>query len=130
MSARGYYEAITYAFVDPALQLRLFPGRASAALANPIASDLAAMRVSLWPGLLRAAVENRRRQQERIRLLERGVCFRFVEGIMVEVDALAALAYGPRLPEQWGAPPDMRAPVDFFDLKADLEASRGDWGGR
>jgi len=93
MSARGYHEAITYAFVDPALQLRLFPGRTSAALANPIASDLSVMRVSLWPGLLRAAAENQHRQQERIRLLEHGVCFRFENGATVEVDALAALAY-------------------------------------
>jgi phenylalanyl-tRNA synthetase beta chain len=122
MSARGYFEAITYAFVDPALQLRLFPGRASVALANPIASDLSVMRVSLWPGLLRAAAENQRRQQERIRLLEHGVCFRFEGGAMVEVDALAALACGPRQPEQWGIPHEMGAAVDFFDLKADLEA--------
>jgi phenylalanyl-tRNA synthetase beta chain len=75
MSARGYHEAITYAFVDPQLQERLFPERASLALANPIASDLSVMRVSLWPGLLRAAAENQRRQQERIRLIEHGVCF-------------------------------------------------------
>jgi phenylalanyl-tRNA synthetase beta chain len=122
MSARGYYEAITYAFTDPALQLRLFPERASVALANPIANDLSVMRVSLWPGLLRAAAENQRRQQERVRLLEHGVCFRFERGAMTEVDALAALACGPRLPEQWGVPREMRAAVDFFDLKADLEA--------
>jgi phenylalanyl-tRNA synthetase beta chain len=122
MSARGYYEAITYAFVDPQLQRRLFPQCDSVALANPIASDLAVMRVSLWPGLLHAAAENQRRQQERIRLIEHGVCFKVEAGATLEVDTLAALACGPRLPEQWGLPRDMRAPLDFFDLKADLEA--------
>jgi phenylalanyl-tRNA synthetase beta chain len=122
MSARGYHEAITYAFVDPQLQLRLFPERESLALANPIASDLAAMRVSLWPGLLRAAAENQRRQEERIRLVEHGVCFRVEGGATLEIDTLAALAAGPRLPEQWGVPRAMRAPADFYDLKADLEA--------
>jgi len=122
MSARGYHEAITYAFVDPELQRRLFPDHASLRLANPIASDLSAMRVSLWPGLLRAAGENQRRQQERIRLLEHGVCFRVDGGATLEVDTLAAVACGPRLPEQWGLPREMRAAVDFFDLKADLEA--------
>jgi len=50
LAARGYQEAITLAFVDPALQERLFPGRAALALSNPIASDLSVMRVSLWPG--------------------------------------------------------------------------------
>jgi len=121
MSARGYHEAITYAFVDPQLQERLFPERASLALANPIASDLSAMRVSLWPGLLRAAAENQRRQQERIRLIEHGVCFAVADGAVREVDTLAAIACGERLPEQWGIARKERAPLDFFDVKADLE---------
>jgi phenylalanyl-tRNA synthetase beta chain len=121
MSSRGYHEAITYAFVDPQLQRRLFPERASLALANPIASDLSAMRVSLWPGLLRAAAENQRRQQDRIRLIEHGVCFAVADGAVLEVDTLAAIACGERLPEQWGVPRRERAPVDFFDVKADLE---------
>jgi phenylalanyl-tRNA synthetase beta chain len=122
MSARGYHEAITYAFVDPVLQQRLFPERPSLALSNPIASDLSVMRVSLWPGLLRVAAENQRRQQERIRLLEHAVCFAFPDGATHEIDTLAALACGARLPEQWGVPKEARAPADFFDVKADLEA--------
>ena len=121
MSARGYHEAITFAFVDPQLQQRLFPERASLALANPIASDLSVMRVSLWPGLLRAAAENQRRQQDRIRLIEHGVCFAVADGAALEVDTLAAIACGERLPEQWGVPRKERAAVDFFDVKADLE---------
>ena len=75
LAARGYQEAITYAFVDPALQGKLFPGREARALANPIASDLAVMRVSLWPGLIKAALENQRRQQDRVRLFEHGARF-------------------------------------------------------
>jgi phenylalanyl-tRNA synthetase beta chain len=121
MSARGYHEAITYAFVDPQLQDRLFPGRPALALENPIASDLSVMRVSLWPGLLRATAENRRRQQERVRLIEHGVCFPVAEGAVSEVDMLAGIACGERLPEQWGVARQERAQVDFFDVKADLE---------
>jgi phenylalanyl-tRNA synthetase beta chain len=121
MSARGYQEAITYAFVDPQLQQRLFPERSGLVLANPIASDLSVMRLSLWPGLLRAAAENRRRQQERVRLIEHAVCFAVGDGAALEVDMLAGIACGERLPEQWGVPRDERAQVDFFDVKADLE---------
>ena len=55
-----------FAFVDPALQKRLFPDTDGLPLANPIASDLSVMRVSLWPALLRAALENQRRQQDRV----------------------------------------------------------------
>ncbi len=84
------------------------------------------MRVSLWPGLLKAALENQRRQQDRIRLFEHGARFLATEGQGLErdaeIDTLAGIACGHRLPEQWGLPPDMREPVDFFDVKGDVEA--------
>ncbi|HEX3845615.1 MAG TPA: phenylalanine--tRNA ligase subunit beta [Steroidobacteraceae bacterium] len=129
LALRGYHEAITYAFVDPQLQTRLFPDLTGIALANPIASDLSVMRVSLWPGLLKAALENQRRQQDRVRLFEHGARFLTTAGTpgagggaTREVDTLAGIACGQRLPEQWGLPRDMREPVDFFDVKADVAA--------
>jgi len=120
LAARGYHEAITFAFVDPALQTQLFPDAEAVALANPIASDLAVMRVSLWPGLLRTVRENQRRQQERVRLVEHGGVFLVDrrEGTR-EVDMLAGVACGTRAPEQWGS---KQEPVDFHDVKGDLEA--------
>ncbi len=122
LAARGYHEAITYAFVDPGLQSRLFPDREALALANPIASDLSTMRVSLWPGLLRAALENQRRQQDRIRLFEHGARFAVSGGKLEEIDSLAGVALGLSLPEQWGTPAEARRGVDFFDVKADVES--------
>ncbi len=120
LAARGYHEAISYAFVDPALQSRLFPGSEAAILANPIASDLAAMRVSLWPGLLRVVRENQHRQQARVRLIERGSVFLADGGAGTrELDMIAGVACGTRAPEQWGSG---REPVDFHDAKGDLEA--------
>jgi phenylalanyl-tRNA synthetase beta chain len=121
LAMRGYHEAVTYAFVDPQLQSRLFPQRPSLILANPIASDLSAMRVSLWPGLIKAALENQHRQQDRIRLFERGACFLSEGGTTRELDALAGIACGSRLPEQWGIARDMRVPADFHDVRGDLE---------
>ncbi|MGH8149290.1 MAG: phenylalanine--tRNA ligase subunit beta, partial [Steroidobacteraceae bacterium] len=138
LAARGYQEAITYAFVDPGLQSKLLPEVEALALANPIASDLSVMRASLWPGLLRVALENQRRQQERVRLFEHGTRFAVskrgdVGGGptghgLAEIDSLAGLALGPRLPEQWGLPTEARVPVDFFDVKADVEALLGATG--
>ena len=125
MAARGFNETVSFAFVDPVLQRRLFPAIEGIALTNPISSDLAVMRVSLWPGLLRVMLENQRRQQDRIRLFEHGVVFKPArrEGGAAlgshEVDMLAGALTGPRLPEQWGA---AREGADFFDLKGDLEA--------
>ena len=39
-----------------------------------------------------------------------------------EIDTLAGVACGPRLPEQWGMPSRVRGPADFYDVKSDLEA--------
>ena len=122
LAARGYEEAITFAFVDPELQRQLFPERSALALSNPIASDLSVMRVSLWPGLLRAAQENQRRQQDRIRLFEHGTRFEVSGGVTREIDTLAGLALGARLPEQWGVSREMRAATDFYDVKSDVAA--------
>jgi phenylalanyl-tRNA synthetase beta chain len=136
LAVRGYQEAITYAFVDPQLQARLFPDLAGIALANPIASDLSVMRVSLWPGLLKAALENQRRQQDRVRLFEHGARFLMSAragepvGAIREVDTLAGIACGHRMPEQWALPREMRGPADFFDVKADVEALLAATGAR
>jgi phenylalanyl-tRNA synthetase beta chain len=116
LATRGYQEAITYAFVDPALQEKLFPGVETPRLENAISTEMSVMRASLWPGLIRAAQENQRRQQDRIRLFEHGA--RFARG-GVETDVLAGIALGSRQPEQWGA---KTTPVDFYDVKQDLQA--------
>ncbi len=122
LTARGYYEAITYAFVDPVRQKRLFPEREGLVLANAISADLSVMRVSLWPGLLHVALENQRRQQDRVRLFERGTRFASAGGSVREIDTLSGVVFGARLPEQWGLSKAERAPADFFDVKADVEA--------
>jgi phenylalanyl-tRNA synthetase beta chain len=120
LAARGYQEAVTFAFVDPQLQRQLFGEQPVIELANPIAAELAVMRSSLWPGLLRVARENLQRQQERVRLFEIGNRYTLGEdGQHLEQNMLAALVLGTRMPEQWGA---AGVPVDFYDLKADLEA--------
>lgn len=121
LAARGYHETITFAFVDPALQALLFPQVATLTLANAIASDLSVMRVSLWPGLVRAALENQHRQQDRVRLFGHGARFVVERTQVSEVDSLAGIASGRRLPEQWGSS-EAREPQDFFDSKADLQA--------
>ena len=128
LAARGYQEAVTLAFVDPAFQGQLFPDRPALSLANPLASDLSVMRVSLWPGLLRAALENQSRQQDRIRLFEHGTCFDESSGSTREIDSLAAVASGTRFPEQWGIAKDLNGAADFYDLKADLVALLGTTG--
>ena len=81
--------------------------------------DLAVMRQSLWPGLVQALKHNLNRQQPRVRLFESGIRFFQQDTDIIEENVLSGLIAGNAYPEQWDAPP--RA-VDFFDLKADLEA--------
>src|SRR3569832_2441195 len=73
---RGYQEAITYSFVDPRLQQIIEPAQPLLALANPISADMAAMRSSMWPGLVQALIYNQYRHQGRGRLFEIGWRFR------------------------------------------------------
>ncbi|AVO56103.1 phenylalanine--tRNA ligase subunit beta [Ectopseudomonas mendocina] len=120
--ARGYQEAITYSFIDPKLFELFTPGVEPLQLANPISADMAAMRSSLWPGLVKALQHNLNRQQSRVRLFESGL--RFVgqlAGLQQEA-MLAGVITGSRLPEGWA---NSRENVDFYDLKADVEALLG-----
>lgn len=120
LAARGYQEAIHFAFVDPALQQRLFPAASGVRLANPIADNLAVMRVSLWPALLQATADNFRRQQDRVRLFELGSVF---DGTGTETDMVAGVIAGPRHAEQWATPRDeTKLAADFYDLRADVSA--------
>ena len=117
---RGYYEAVTYSFVEPKIQQLLAEDTsAPIKLANPISADLSVMRTSLWPGLVQAMVYNANRQHERIRLFEVGRVFR---GTLDNIDQhrqIGGLIYGSQYAEQWSQKPRN---VDFFDIKADVEA--------
>ena len=117
---RGYFEAITYSFVDGHIQ-RALTDAVGIKVRNPMADNLAVMRRSLWPGLLDAVKTNLNRQHERVRLFETGNVFLkdHARSARREVHRVAAVASGSVLPKQWGEP--SRA-VDFFDIKGDLLA--------
>ncbi|MBF8659579.1 phenylalanine--tRNA ligase subunit beta [Pseudomonas putida] len=120
--ARGYQEAITYSFIDPKLFELFSPGVEPLLLANPISSDMAAMRASLWPGLVKALQHNLNRQQDRVRLFESGLRFVGQLGDLAQEPMIAGVVTGSRLPEGWA---NGRDNIDFFDVKADVEALLG-----
>ena len=140
LAARGYQEAICYAFVDPRLLQAWQLEAGAVALANPLSAEMAVMRTSLLPGLVEALKRNRNRQQTRVRLFENGVVFEGRDGgrgardegkakagaksgsndaAPAETAMLAAVACGSAHAEQWGEP---KRALDFFDIKGDLEA--------
>jgi len=123
--SRGYQEVITYSFVDPELQKTIEPDLVAVPLVNPISADMAVMRTSLWPGLLKTAVYNLNRQQSRVRIFEVGQCFVPNDKGDVSLSQntmLAGLLCGSRSPTGWTAGKDK---VDFYDIKGDIEGLLG-----
>ncbi|HEY9051750.1 MAG TPA: phenylalanine--tRNA ligase subunit beta, partial [Gammaproteobacteria bacterium] len=116
---RGYLEAITYSFVDPAWQTAINPDIQPVTLANPLSAELSVMRTSIWPGLLRAVQHNLNRQQPRVRLFETGLTYVPTDKGLQQNPGIAGLVCGDVLVEQWG---EKARKVDFFDIKADVEA--------
>ena len=123
--SRGYQEVITYSFVDPELQKTIEPDLVAVPLINPISADMAVMRTSLWPGLLKSAVYNLNRQQSRVRIFEVGQCFVSSDKDDVSLSQntmLAGLLCGSRSPTGWTAGKEK---VDFYDIKGDIEGLLG-----
>ena len=116
---RGYFQAITYSFVDPR-DLSLFSVETPAKVSNPLAENLSVMRTTLLPGLVKTAQFNLNRQKERIRLFEVGATYHLSDSGFTEKQTLGGLVTGPLNPIQWGL--DHTRKVDFYDLKADVEA--------
>ncbi len=117
--SRDYQEVVTYSFISPEMQANIDPDMQPVVLANPISADLSVMRTSLWPGLLQAAKYNLARQQARVRIFESGLSFVENGNGLVQERILAGLVMGDATPEQWDG--DAR-PVDFYDIKGDLQA--------
>ena len=117
--ARGYQEAITYSFVDEVMQAQVNPDMVPVRLANPISSEMAEMRTSLWTGLLKAVQHNVHRQKTRLRFFEHGLRFYTQDDGAIQQDVMfAGVITGSRFPESWDG---KEQPVDFYDLKNDLE---------
>lgn len=119
MVSRGYQEVITYSMVEPSLLAKFDDQHKPVALLNPISADMAVMRTSLWPGLVKALQHNQNRQQSRVRLFETGQRFIPSQQGLQQQDVFAGLLYGASQPESWHA---KSASVDYFDAKGDLES--------
>ncbi|WP_026182249.1 phenylalanine--tRNA ligase subunit beta [Leeia oryzae] len=128
LADEDYQEVINYSFVEAKWEKDFAANETPIALKNPIASHLSVMRSNLIGGLVANLVYNINRRAPRVRLFEVGKVFlkdaSVVNGPLTVAGFnqplhLAGLAWGPALPEQWGA--ETRQ-VDFFDVKSDVEA--------
>ncbi|MDX1345953.1 MAG: phenylalanine--tRNA ligase subunit beta, partial [Sedimenticolaceae bacterium] len=119
LNSRDYQEVISYSFISPEAADALDPGGERITLANPISSDMAVMRPTIWAGLIETAKYNIARQQSRLRLYETGLRFISQDNEIKQKRCLSGLLFGDHLDEQWG---EKTRPVDFFDLKGDVES--------
>ncbi|MGH8748742.1 MAG: phenylalanine--tRNA ligase subunit beta [Burkholderiales bacterium] len=136
LAARDYQEVINFSFVEPQWEADLAGEENPIRLLNPIASQLSVMRTSLIGSLIGNLRYNHARRQPRIRVFEVGRVFLrdpatldgplSVAGVRQPM-RVGAAAYGPAVDEQWGEP---ARPVDFFDLKGDVEALLAPRAGR
>jgi phenylalanyl-tRNA synthetase beta chain len=119
---RDYQEVITYSFIDRDWEKDFSANDHPVEVINPIASQMAVMRSSLIGGLVATLSSNLKRRQERVRIFEIGRTFYHQvdeNSPYLQTQKLGVLAYGPVVAEQWG---QGARGVDFFDVKADLEA--------
>jgi phenylalanyl-tRNA synthetase beta chain len=128
MAACDYQEIITYSFVEEAWERDFTTNANPIKLLNPIASQMSVMRSSLIGGLIDTLRFNLNHKAARVRIFEIGKVFTrdatvmdgalAVQGVH-QPNHIAGLAYGGAQPEQWGG---AKRSVDFFDVKADIEA--------
>ncbi|MCC7126607.1 MAG: phenylalanine--tRNA ligase subunit beta [Acidobacteria bacterium] len=112
--ARGFSEAISFAFIEAAAAAPFTGTDAPVALANPLSEKFAVMRPSLLPGLIQAVSHNRRHGRRDIQLFEIGTRF----SPRGESRVLALAWTGLATPDHWSG---ARRDVDFFDMSGAVE---------
>ena len=123
-----YQEVINFSFVEEAWEADFAGNLAPIRVVNPIASQMGVMRSTLVGSLVANVKYNLNRKLNRVRIFETGAVYmrsREVQNGPLAVAGydqpkrVTGLAYGPQADEQWG---QASRTVDFFDVKADLEA--------
>jgi phenylalanyl-tRNA synthetase beta chain len=134
LEAAGFSEAVNFSFVAEAdlapLRAPVAIGEGSRqapgiALQNPISAELALMRTSLVPSLLRNAARNRAQRVDDVRLYELARVYHPAaadapgDAPALEDLRVAGVLVGRRAPVGWTAGAE---PVDFHDAKAAVVA--------
>ena len=117
MTGLGYYEAVTYPFVDPKLVKEFHSKETtdvkSPKIVNPISPEMSLMRPSLAFGLMNVVAYNVKHQQSSVRFFEVGKIF--ADGS--ELEKLALMATGRINPLDYTDKRNM----GLLNLKGDVE---------
>ena len=115
----GFYEVVTYSFIDDEIEKSLHGNSSPIQLQNPIASQMSTMRSSLWGSHLEVLTYNLNRQVSRLNIFEIAQTFHGAKKDFIETEVISGLSYGSFMPEQWA---DKIRDIDFYDIKAHVEA--------
>ena len=128
MAGLGWQETIGFSFVDERWERDFAANLEPVRVVNPIAETQSVMRSTLVGSLVEVLRVNLARKASRVRVFELGKVYLrdpsqadgplAVAGVRQPLK-LGGLAFGPAAPAQWGL---TERPVDFFDVKGDVEA--------
>ena len=116
LASSGFTEVVTYSFI-PATSNAIFTEEPQLEISNALSENLAAMRLTLLPGLLETVVYNRGYGTRDGALFEVGRIYR-PSGEAVEEAHRAALVLYGSIGSHWGDP---KRPFDFFDARGVVE---------
>lgn len=128
LAARGLVEAVTWSFIPKEQATHFGGGDATLDLANPISTELSAMRPGLLPGLLTSVTRNRNRGANDVALFEIGQAYRgdqpddqYLSAAGVRAGTAKLLGSG----RHWDG---AAGKADAFDVKADVFAALASLG--
>lgn len=128
LAQRDYMEAINYSFVDSTWEQDFAANTTPIRVLNPISSTMGVMRSTLLGGLVANVKHHISHRMNRVRMFELGKVFLRNNAIQASYTSiegyeqpqrLCAVAYGSINQAQWAS---ANRAVDFYDLKADLDA--------
>jgi phenylalanyl-tRNA synthetase beta chain len=128
MADLGWQETISYSFVDERWERDFAANADPVRVVNPMVRTQSVMRSSLIGSLVEVLRVNLARKASHVRIFELGKVYvrdpaalagdAAVAGVRQPL-RLGGLAFGSQAPMQWGMP---ERPVDFYDVKGDLES--------
>ena len=126
--SRGYSEVITYSFIEDSAASLIEPEmKKLVSVNNPISQNMIIMRPSLLPGLLNTVSYNQNQGIDQIKIFEIGSIFQKSSiNKIKETERIGGLISGLKAKHSWSG---SKRPLDFFDLKGDVESILGDSSG-
>ena len=127
-TSRGYSEVITYSFIEDSAASLIEPKmKKLVSVNNPISQNMIIMRPSLLPGLLNTVSYNQNQGIDQIKIFEIGSIFQKSSiNKIKETELIGGLISGLKAKHSWSG---SKRPLDFFDLKGDVESILGDSSG-